>query len=75
MDLNRQLVVIHQDAPIEDIFPPWNWEGIHWEQLLSKLDEIEMKKLKNRLLKKREKSLVVPDDFELPLFSTLHRKQ
>lgn len=53
VETNRTLVTIRQDVPLECRVEAWNPEKVNWSSLFQKLEELELRKLRERLEKKR----------------------
>ena len=64
VDLSLRLATIVDTLPIAVDFQPWSFQQMHWADLFSTLDRLELIKFKERLSKKRDE--IYPN---LPLFS------
>lgn len=75
VEVNRVLVTIRRDVPIDCRVEPWSPERVDWPRLLQKLEELELRRLRERIEKRwqqqrpylvlRRKDLFVTDGKDL----------
>ncbi len=60
---NRQLLTIKRELSLDwdELTKPWNWESVNWDTLFAKLQKLEFNKIIERLAKKRDERLEIPD--------------
>jgi len=52
VEMNRVLVTIRRDVPLDCRVEPWSPERVNWPRLLQKLEELELRKFRERIEKK-----------------------
>ncbi len=50
---NRKLITLAEDLPLDLEIEPWGWQKVDKNQLFKKLESLEFRKVKERLLKNR----------------------
>lgn len=56
---NRVLVTIRRDVPLECSIKPWNFAQVNWSALFQKLEELELRKLRERIERKRNSKVLI----------------
>lgn len=59
LEVNRILVTIRRDVPLECSIEPWSFARVNWPALLRKLDELELQKLRERIERKRSSEVLM----------------
>ncbi|WP_438315864.1 5'-3' exonuclease [Candidatus Caldatribacterium sp. SIUC1] len=59
VETNRVLVTIRRDVPLDCRVEPWSPERVSWPRLLQKLEELELRRLRERIEKKRQSLYLV----------------
>jgi len=75
VSINRQLATIVDTIPIDAGFQIWNFQQIHWSDLFINLDRLELKKFKERLMKKRNELKSISLNRAQSLFSNVQPKK
>ena len=65
IELSLQLATIIDTIPIEINFQAWNFQRVQWKSLFALLDELDLVKFKERMMKKRKEI----HQSSLPLFT------
>jgi len=52
VEVNRVLVTIRRDVPLDCRVEPWSPERVNWLRLLQKLEELELRRLRERIEKR-----------------------
>lgn len=63
--MNRILATIRRDVPIACSIEPWSFSRVDWSALFRKLEELELKKLRERMEKRRHATLLMLQGREL----------
>ncbi len=57
--MNRVLATIRRDVPLECSIKPWSLAQVNWSALFRKLEELELRKLRERIERKRDSRVLI----------------